>query len=242
MRGLFFMALVILQLVALATGNIPLFMGTFIVGAVASAKYAKKSQYAYACVTSCALTAISYDTSCSIRGGMKTVYWARYSDIDWTLMTSNIDNAGPTIVSFDSVTKQFKKWYMVSGKKFAKLSFERKQGFYNFTFTEDTDVYTQIITMIFEGKSNANKNAFASAIGCCDIIAIIVDNNCLSRVVGVEYNGSTFEKQLKALKITRHLDASGQFGTDKARDEIDLGGESLTGPSYSLIAEADIPV
>lgn len=227
----FNIVLAAIQLLLLVTGQWETFMLTFALGALTM----KPNGHLMACATTCELDDISEDDDCNNRGGLKTVYWTKYDNINWATMATDP-------LKFNPTTQTILGFTMVASAVFTKLTFGRKQAFYNFTYTKDTDVYTQIITMIFNGKSVANRNALAKAVGCCKVIAAIYDNNCLSRVVGVEWNGDSFEPQITPLAITRHLDASGQFGTDKARDEIDLGGESLITPLYSTVLESAIPV
>lgn len=188
-----------------------------------------------ACVSTCELAEISESDDCKIRGGIKTAYWAEYNDVDWGAMAGDA-------TKFDTATETILGYTMTAGTKFKKLTFGRKNGFYDFTFTEDTDVYEQIITMIFEGKSNANRVAFKKSLNCCRIILHIFDNNCLERVVGVEWDGASFEPQIKTLRIGRHLDSSGQSGDSKARDEFDLTGESLFSPMFATVGEDNIPL
>lgn len=224
-------SIALLQLFFLFTGEWELFMLSFALGALSM----KRTSYALACATTCELTDIEEDDDCNNRGGIKTVYWAKYADIDWATMATDP-------LKFNPTTQTILGFTMLASAVFHKLTFGRKQAFYNFTYTKDTDVYAQVITLIFNGKSATNRNAFAKAVGCCKVVAVIFDNNCLSRVVGVEWDGTTFEPQITPLGITRHLDSSGQFGADKARDEIDLGGESLIAPLYSTALESAIPV
>lgn len=219
--------------VSVLTGNV-LYAGLFwLLGASTNLSW-KRGQM-NACAVSCELGAISSSDDCNIRGGIKTAYWALYNEINWASMAVSGSN-------FDTSTQLIKDYIMVSTAKFKKLSFERKQGAYNFTYTKDSDVYTQLVTLIFEGKDNTVKNALTKAIGCCKIVFHIFDNNCIERILGVEWNGTTFDPQVVPLSITRHLDTSGEFGSSKARDEIDLGGESLMAPLYGTVGESNIPV
>ncbi len=232
--------LAIIQILALAAGNLPVFMCVFALGALHMGKVAKNiRQFNALCVTTCALSDIAYDSSCSIKGGLRTVYWARYSDIDWPAILA--PHAPPALPTFDVPTQTVLGYIMIGNAKFNKLTFDRKSSFYNFTFTSDAELYSILMTIIFEGKSAANRQAFTNAVSCCDIVAHIFDNNCKERIIGVEYNGTSFEPQITKLRITRHLDSSGQFGTDKARDELDLGGESLTTPLFANVGELNIP-
>lgn len=224
----------VIALVALAFGSLQGFMFGGILSALAMGTNYSPDTLSV-CATSCEIDDIESSDECNIRGGLKTVYWAQYGDVDWETMA-----ADPT--AFDPVNQCILSYIMNDGATFKKLTFERKQGFYDFTYTEDADVYEQIITMIFEGKSKANRNAFCKAIGCCKIILHIFDNNCLERVVGVEWDGELFEPQVKTLRIVRHLDSSGQFGSSKARDEVDFGGESVCPPLFGQVGQTAIPV
>lgn len=226
----------IMQFWFLLSGNLPLFMISFTIGALWFAMTSKSHiRLNGLCVTTCELSDISYDTACNIKGGLKAAYWAKISDVDWAAIAAN-----PLL--FDTTTQKLLGYTMLGGAVFHKLTFDRKQGFYNFTYTSDTDVYAQLITMIFEGKSITNRNNLVKAVSCCNLLIHLIDNNCQERIVGIEWNGTSFEPQISKLKITRHLDASGQFGTDKARDELDLGGESLTAPLYANVGETNIPI
>lgn len=221
-----------LAIVGLAQGDFSSFM---LFGVLASLTASLNMAHLAACAVSCELTDITSSDDCNIRGGLKTVYWARYSEIDWAAIV-----ASPT--HWDGANQTLLQYIMVNSATFKKLTFERKQGSYDCTYTEDTDVYEIVVTMVFEGKSAAIRNAFAKAVGCCKIVLHIFDNNCLERVIGVEWDGNTFEPQVKTLRVTRHLDSSGSFGDSKARDELDLGGESLTPPIFATVEETNIPV
>lgn len=235
MRNLrFYIGLLIsaLSLVALFNLNIPVFMVLFLLSALAFGY--KPATSFNACVTTCTVDNISTSDDCNIRGGLKTIYWAQYTDIDWEAMAADE-------YAFDPATQTILSYTMVGGAEFKKLTFDRKQGLYTFTYTEDTGVYEQVITTIFEGKAVEIRNAFAAAVGCCKLIVHLFDNNCLERVIGVEWDGATFEPQVKTLRITRHLDASGEFGSSKARDEMDFGGESITAPMFAEVGEDNMP-
>lgn len=188
-----------------------------------------------ACVIDCELTDMSTSSDCKIRGGIKVAYWAQYDEIDWVAMAASA-------LHFNTTTQVILDYIMVGAAVFKKLEFERKQGKYSFIFTEDDDAYIQTITMIFEGKSATLRNAFASSISCCKIILHVFDNNCLERVIGVEWDGDAFNVQLKTLRFGRHADESGESGDSKARDEMDLVGESTVPPLFATVGEANIPV
>jgi hypothetical protein len=214
-------------LVSLFCLNMPLFLAFLMLSLVTADN--SQREYLQVCATSCELSDLSASTDCSIRGGLKSAYWVRYDEIDWATMA-----ADP--LQFDTATETILAYTMVGAAVWNKLTFDRKLGFYDFTYTEDDDVYQILLTVTFEGKSKTNRNALANSIACCDIVLQLYDNNCLGRTVGVDWDGTSFEPQIKKLRITRHLDSSGQFGDSKARDEVDIGGESLTPPLFS---EAD---
>lgn len=220
-----------ISLLALVTGNIPLFM----LGFVAAATLAPRNSYLLnTCVTSCELNDITSAIGCNTRGGIRVVYWINYTEVDWDAMAispAHFDAANYTILDY----------IMIGGATFRKLTFDSKTSFYEFIYTEDTGVYTQLITMIFEGKSAPNTLAFCNAVGCCNVVAHIFDNNCLARVVGPSWTGSVIGNQTKTLRIGRHGDYSGVFGDSIARDELDLTGESICPPLFSTIDELAIP-
>lgn len=234
MKNILSVGLVSLQVLFLFFGLYPEFMVTFAAGA-ALASLDKSTGILAACVTTCTLADLTSSDDCNTRGGIKKAYWAKYSDIDWAAMA-----AAPLM--FNPTTQLILDYTMVGGAVFNTLTFEKKQGNYNFTFTSDADLYAQVITMIFEGKDSATRNALVASIGCCKLILHIVDNNCQERVVGVEWDGTSFTPQITPLRISRHLDTSGVLGTDKGRDEIDFGGESLIAPLYSTAdANGNVP-
>jgi len=123
-----------------------------------------------------------------------------------------------------------------------KLTFERKEAFYDFTYTADADVYELLITMFFKAKDSARRNSLQSAITCCNIGMHIYTNDGTQRVVGQDWNGESMDDMLEELRITRHLDSSGQLGTSRARDEVDLGGESFFSPLFADVAESELPL
>lgn len=182
------------------------------------------------CVNTCELTDLSTSDACKVRGGISCIYWIRCTELDLEQMAADYDDTVGCLTGY--VKKAPAVW--------SKLSFDKKNAFYDFTYTEDDDVYVQLITIIFEGQSKELRNAFCHAVQCCDIILHIIDNNCLTRTVGLEWDGCNFTKQTKTLRIGRHLDSSGQLGDSKARNEIDFVGESICPPIYNTVAEADL--
>lgn len=183
----------------------------------------------------CSLDAITTSTDCKLRGGIRALYWTQYSNVDWATMV-----ADP--LQFDPTNQEVLDYTMVAAAVFTKVEFDRKNAFYDVTFTEDADVYAQLITMFFDGKDRARRNSLQAATLCCDIVAHVYDNNGTQRVFGVDYNGTSFDKQLTSLKVGRHLDSSGQLGQSKARDELDLSGEAFFAPLFADVDEASIPV
>lgn len=184
------------------------------------------------CTTICTLAAIERSSACKNKGGIKVAYWTQYGEIDWAAMA-----ADP--LQFDPTTQTILQYTMVGAGVFYKLTFERKESFYTAEYTDDNGFYECTITAVVEGGGVGLRNAFAGAIGCCEIVVHVIDNNCDGWVFGAEWDGVTFNVSLRSFRFGRHLQASGQLGTDKARNEYDLIGEQETPPLYSDITQAD---
>lgn len=183
----------------------------------------------------CALDQILNPTDCQDRGGIRVGYWTEFQNIDWTSMLSD-----PT--KFDATNNLILGYTMNGGAVFNKVTFERKLSFYENTYTRDTEVYANLITMVFAGKSNVRKLALERAIQCCEIVFHVYENTGNQRVFGVDYNGDLFESILDYLQVGRHLDAGGQLGTSRSRDELDLTGESFYPPLFATVPESEIPL
>lgn len=186
-------------------------------------------------VITCALDAITDPSSCNDRGGIKSLYWTEYENVDWdTMLTDD--------TKFDTDNQEILDYTMVSSAVFSKVEFERKAAFYDFTYTRDQDFYQLLVTLQFKGKDRARRNSLQSAINCCAIVLHVYGNAGEQRVIGVDYNGEVFDPILEKLAVTRHLDSGGQLGTSRGRDELDLGGESFYAPLWASVDEADIPL
>lgn len=227
--------------VSLFAGSLQAFVLSFILAALTAP--VRSSVLGMTCVTDCDdVEDIGDNTTCKTKGGIRTIYYEKYDFFDWAAVEADVALGN---ANYFDATNQC--WTAVpplvtGGSLMAKMTFDRKSSFYEFTFTEDADVYEQVIDINFEGKSKANRNAFAKLVNCCDLIALIYDNNCQARIVGVEWNGSTFERQVKTLRIGTHADRSGQFGQSKAGDQIILVGESSIAPMVWEVAESLLPV
>lgn len=183
----------------------------------------------------CTLGEILEQAGCNFRGGIRRLYWTESANIDWAAML-----ADP--LQFDPTNQQILGYTMIGGAVFNKLEFERKDAFYDFTYTEESGVWTLNIPMIFRGKNLTQRNTLNLATLCCDIVAHIYDNSGIQRVVGIDYDGEVFDPIVSKLKVTRVLDSSGQLGQSDARDEMDLGGESFYSPLFANVPLADIPL
>lgn len=183
----------------------------------------------------CALDTITNPASCNDRGGIRAIYWTEYDNIDW-------DTMAVTALQFDTANQEILDYAMVGGAVFNKVEFERKNAFYDFTYTRDQDFYELLITLMFKGKDRDRRNSLQSAIACCNIVVHIFGNAGEQRVVGVDWNGESFSTIVEQLAVTRHLDSGGQLGTSRGRDELDLGGQSFFAPLWASVAEADIPL
>ena len=172
---------------------------------------------------------------CGSKGGMRTAYWTTYDQIDWATMAA--DNT-----KWDSTNRLILEYVMQTGGSFKQLEFNKKSAFYDFDFTDETSVWTQLLTFFFFGQDNALKNSIDKATGCCNIIFHIFTTDGKQRMVGAEWNGTSFEIQTEPLIVTRVKDSSGQRGSSKPRYEVDLGGESDCAPLYATVVEGDIPL
>jgi hypothetical protein len=221
----------LITLLGLATGNYQISIIAYGLSACLMKPTTVLGLYAVPCV----LGAITTDDDCGSKGGIADAYWTKYDNVAWSTMAGNVLNFDPTsLLILDYV--------MTASNVFTQLEFKVEDSTYDFTFTEEADAYDQLIKFVFEGKSNAQTTAFRKAVGCCKILLHIIDVNGLERVVGVEWNGTAFVKQLKTLRVVRHLDTSGQLGQSRARDEMDLGGKSVRPPLYATVGAANIPV
>ena len=182
-----------------------------------------------------ALNQISTATDCNDKGGIRVLYWTEYKNIDWVAMA-----ADP--LKFDTTNRIVLDYTMVASAVFNKVEFERKTAFYDFTYTSDADVVTTLLTLAFKGKDNARKNALDEAVRSCAIVCHIYDENGKQRVVGVDWNGVIFSLPVEYTEVKRIVDSSGQKGSSKARDEMDLGGEQDYLPLFATVTETAIPV
>lgn len=183
----------------------------------------------------CSLEQILNPAVCNDRGGIRAAYWFERDKVDWDTMLGDP-------LQFDTTNQLILGYTMIGGAIMNKLTFERKNAFYDFTYTGDADVYEILVTMFFKAKDNDRKNKLQQAIACCDIGIHIYGNDGTQRVIGIDYNGVTMEQILEPLSVTRHLDSGGQLGTSRARDELDLGGESFFAPLFADVDEASLPL
>lgn len=188
-------------------------------------------------LVTCALDTITKPENCNDRGGFRSFYWIEYNKIDWDALI-----ADP--LAFDPVNELVLDYtnHMIAGAVFNKIDFDRESAFYDFTYTEDTDLYTLLITMFFKGKQADRRNKLQRAIACCSVYSHLYSNDGTQRSIGIDYNGETGVPILDELSITRHLDSGGQLGTSRARDEMDLGGKAFFAPLFATVPEASIPL
>lgn len=182
----------------------------------------------------CELTPIGTSAACNDRGGIRSIYVIERNKIDLAALTDP--------ANFDSANQQFTAIPLIAGSTWKKWTFERKEAFYEFTYTAEQDFYTLLITLGFKGKDRSRRNGLQSSIACCDIVAVIFGNGGEQRIVGLDWNGDTFDPIVELLRVTRHNDAGGQLGSNRGRDELDLGGESFFAPLFANLTEADLPL
>lgn len=158
----------------------------------------------------CALDVVSSNSECGNKSGIRVAYWAKRTDVDWDSMAT--DNT-----KFDTTTKEILGYIMNTGGAFKKVSPNKKTSFYDFTYTNDTEIWLQNIKMDFLGKDNDRKNKFDNSTACCDMVVHVYGTDGTQRVVGIQWNGTDFEEQTEPFKVTQILDTSGQRGSSKAR-------------------------
>jgi len=172
---------------------------------------------------------------CSDRGGIRAAYWTERGNVDLDTMLGD-----PLL--FEPTNQTILNYAMVGGATFNRLEFEPEDSFYEFTYTEDVDMYEILVTMLFRGKNVGRRNVLAQALLCCDLFIHIFDYLGNQRVIGTDYNGVVFNRMPRRLRIGRHLDASGQLSQSKARDELDFTGRSFYAPMFAEVDEASIPL
>lgn len=163
------------------------------------------------------------------------MYWTEYANIDWPAMVGSATN-------FDEVNHEVLEYIMVGGATWNKVEFEKKQSFYEFTYTSEDDFYTLLLTLGFDGKSSQRRLALQKAIQCCEIVAHVFGYSGEQRVIGADYNGEVVESIVELNHVGRHLDRGGQLGTSRAGDELDLTGESFFAPMFAQVDESTIPL
>ena len=169
------------------------------------------------------------------KAGFHTLYWAEYGDIDWATMFGDP-------LQFDTTNRLILDYTMLNSAVFKKVQFKRNAAYYEVTQTDEQDEANLLISLLWEGKDNARKNSFDNAFRVCNKVAHVFDYNGKERVFGVDFNGLEFLELNTPLHISRILDHSGQRGSSKARDEMDLGGAGDFLPLYATVGEANMPV
>lgn len=183
----------------------------------------------------CGVTEILNPTICNDRGGIRKAFWFEYDKVDWETMIGDP-------LQFDTTNHQVLGYTMLGGAVMEPLTFLRKSAFFDFTYEREADVYTILVQWVFKAKDINRRLAIQKAIACCNLGLHIYCNDGTQRVIGPDYNGVEVDEMLEGLAVARHLDSSGQLGTSRARDEMDLGGESFYAPLFADVAEGDIPL
>lgn len=195
-----------------------------------------KGNALYACAYSCVLDNLETEDACNLSGGLQEAYWCQFNDVDWA---GTVAAAGPAQL-FNPTTEILTGFIMNGPAVWKKVSPERKTSQFTFTYGEDTQVYEQEIVINFEGGSAAFRLSLKKSITCCNLVMLVIDNNCNQRLVGVEWNGTAFIKQVKTLRFGTHVDRSGELGSTKAGNDVILVGESLVAPIYCNVDLADL--
>lgn len=207
-------------------GNFAPFIALFSVSALAFST-PKASSFAV-CVTPCGLgtPTSNSDAACAAKGGVRRGYWAKFSDIDWAAMRASA-------LHWDNATKTIKGFIFLGAAEFTPVPHDLKTGEANADFSRADGFYKNSIKVNFMGQSPANRKVFEDAIGCCNLVYVTVSNACAIRVWGVDDDGSQFSQLLTPLTVDKNSDKSGTLGgSNTARNEIELMGESLVSPMF----------
>lgn len=186
-------------------------------------------------VLTCATDSILNPAICNDRGGIREAYWFEYDKVDWDAMV-----ADP--LQFDVSNHQVLGYTMIGGATMSPLTFIRKSAYYEFTYEREADVYSILVQWIFKAKENSRRVSLQKAIACCNLGLHLYMNDNTQRVIGPDFNGESIEEMVEGLAVGRHLDASGQMGTSRARDEMDLIGESFYAPLFADVPKANLPL
>lgn len=168
----------------------------------------------------CEIKSISTSTDCNQRAGIKRLYLGLYNSFNWVAIAAALD-AESALNTWDP------SWYDSGLSTLTEWSFERQGAFYRQSFTDDTDQYEQLVTIILNGKNSARVDALRKAVLCCQMAGFVFYNSGPGRLIGVDYDGDIFDLPIEALHISRHDDDSGTIGDTLARDEVDLGGSTF---------------
>ena len=215
-------------------GNFAPFITLFSASALAFST-SKPTSFAV-CVTPCGLgtPTSNSDANCAAKGGVRRGYWAKYSDIDWAAMRVSA-------LHWNNTTKTILGFIFLNSAEFIPVPHDLKTGEANADFSRSDGFYKNSIKVNFMGQSPANRKIFEEAIGCCNLVYVTVSNACSIRVWGVDDDGAGFSPLLTPLTIDKNSDKSGTLGgTNAARNEIELVGESLVAPLFYTSAEATL--
>jgi len=190
----------------------------------------------FLCVFTCELQALVSNDDCNLSGGIQEAYWCQFGDVDWVTIAADPTKFNPTTQQLIGTPT------MLLSAVWKPITPERKTAQYTFTWTEETDVYVQEIALNFEGTSNDMRLAFTKSVKCCNLVLLIIDNNCQQRLVGVEWTGVKFIKQTKTLRFGTHISRSGLKGSTKPGNDVILVGESDAEPMFANINLATLPL
>lgn len=181
----------------------------------------------------CELEGFGTSTTCNKKKGVRRVFAAQGSLIDWEAMLT--DNT-----KFDPATEQILGYEYLTGGKHVELTFERKSGQFDATYTRDTGYYDTILQMILNGKDRTRTNSIKRMIACCDLSLHIYMADGTQRVLGIDYDGEAFDKPLLKFEISRHLDSAGALEGDESRDELDFNGQLEFAPLFANVPVATL--
>jgi len=180
---------------------------------------------------SCAVNPISTSGNCQDQGGLLTLFLIEDSNVDWENST------------WDDASYSMTAWTLLNTSSWAEVTFERRNGRLDSLYTLDNGFYeVNLQNLLLKGHETQRTISLGQMLSCCGLIGQLHDNNGQARILGKEYISGGWVDPVDRLRISRHLDTHGAFGTadDTSRDEFDLSCNHSKPLPYSTVSLADM--
>ena len=166
---------------------------------------------------------------CDAGAGILRLWVANFSDVDWA--ASTITAGVITAIA------------MVATKTFFEVQLnDSKNAFFNATYSEDSRLYEVLATFFLTGGTSGQLDFINSLFNKC-LVAYVKLGNCKFRMIGVDQDEDGIMLPPTPLKVSRHLDSSGQLGDgSSARNEFDLKAEQFGAPLFGTVTADNVPV